>query len=131
MIEFASFLLFVVGLAISITINIYLYFKNKRMFKLLESVTLEKIIIMQKLQQELESKDSNTIEQTDGFLKFVSQSRDWAFQYIEDAQDKLVKFSTDLNDILTSGKNKKEISQQILEAYKPIKELLPDEQGEK
>lgn len=78
-----------------------------------------------------ENEDNKNIEQTDGFLKFISQSRDWAFVYIEDAQAKIAKFNQDLDAIIELGGNKKETVKKILEAYEPIRSLLPDEQGEK
>ena len=34
----------------------------------------------------LDQKDSAHVEKTEGFLNFVTQSRDWAFEYIEDVQ---------------------------------------------
>ena len=45
--------------------------------------------IEKKLLEVLASKDSSSVEQTDGFLKFVSESRDAAFRYIEVVQESL------------------------------------------
>lgn len=43
----------------------------------------------------LDQKDSQHIEKTEGFLNFVTQSRDWAFGYIEDVQKVINKVLTD------------------------------------
>ena len=44
---------------------------------------------IEELQKELSSKE---LSETDGFIKFISQSRDWAFEYIEEVQKALVEF---------------------------------------
>lgn len=41
------------------------------------------------LQEELDKRDNVSIEQTDGFVKFLSESRDWAFDYIENVQQSI------------------------------------------
>jgi len=45
--------------------------------------------IEKRLLEVLSSNDSSSVEQTDGFLKFVSESRDAAFRYIEVVQESL------------------------------------------
>jgi hypothetical protein len=44
------------------------------------------------LAEELKKKEEVSIEKTDGFLKFISESREMAFDYIEKIQESLVKF---------------------------------------
>lgn len=44
-----------------------------------------------KLTEEISKKENKKIEQTDGFIKFISQSRDWAFDYIEDVQQAILE----------------------------------------
>jgi hypothetical protein len=46
------------------------------------------------LQQELEKRDREALTQTDGFVKFISESRDWAFNYIEDVQQSIQELQT-------------------------------------
>lgn len=45
--------------------------------------------IEKKLLEVLANKDSSSVEKTDGFLKFISDSRDAAFKYIEVVQESL------------------------------------------
>lgn len=45
--------------------------------------------IEKRLLEVLSRNDSSSVEQTDGFLKFVSESRDAAFRYIEVVQESL------------------------------------------
>ncbi len=71
------------------------------------------------LQNELKKREDNAIEKTDGFLKFVSESREWAFKYIEDVQQAIgvVKVSA------SYGK----VSEESLEK---LFSFLPEQQGE-
>lgn len=131
MIEFIAFVLVMILFGLSVYLNLYQYTLRKRLLAKLVQESIKNYIISERLSKEMESKDTKTLEQTEGFVNFLSQSRDWAFEYIEDAQDKLAIFNKELLNILNTGKNKKEITKQILEAYKPIQELLPNEQGEK
>lgn len=86
----------------------------------------------QKVLQELENKK---LEKSDDFVKFLSDSRNSAFDYIEKVQDSLTKFDKKITKIIewneTYGTaigdnphaNKiKEISV----AYNKLKELLPE-----
>jgi hypothetical protein len=58
--------------------------------------------IEKRLSEVLEVKDSSSVEQTDGFLKFVSDSRDAAFEYIEVVQESLQSLDEALALISTS-----------------------------
>jgi uncharacterized protein YdiU (UPF0061 family) len=49
-----------------------------------EKLDYEAIVI--KLQEALKESDKKNVEGTEGFIKFLTESRDWAFLYIEDVQ---------------------------------------------
>jgi len=85
--------------------------------KLVQSET-NGITYMIKLAEMVDERDKKSIEQTEGFLKFVSDSRDWAFQYIEDVQDALNEYDAALN---TDDANI------INEAYKKLIGFLPND----
>ena len=76
---------------------------------------------------------------SEAYLKFISDSRDWAFEYIEEVQEKLITFSEkiepQLNYFNTYGKainSPHEIMlNQIDEAYSELKTILPEERKEK
>lgn len=83
---------------------------------------------------------SSNIEQTEGFVKFLSESRDWAFQYIETTQSEIKKFveivgpqmeyydkyGRIINSVHTKSMDK------IFDAYQELVSLLPEttKQGE-
>lgn len=88
------------------------------------------------LKTSLNSKDDKDIEKTEGFLNFVTQSRDWAFEYIENVQYELNKFVTDIEPEieyfkeygdLTSIKPNYYSMKKIVESYEELKKLLPEE----
>jgi hypothetical protein len=75
-------------------------------------------------------------ESNEAFLKFVSDSRDWAYQYIDDVQSSLTKFVTDIEPeiayfdeygVVGTAYPHYHSMKKISTAYKELKKLLPDE----
>jgi len=93
--------------------------------------------LMAKLEEAHKNTDEKKIEETEGFLKFVSQSRDWAFQYIERVQVAIKEFQDVFHPFAVQYYKDKDkpISQEdfgkIFEAYKKLIDELPDEGKEK
>lgn len=97
---------------------------------------MEKSIISTKLQEMISEKDIRSIEESDGFLKFISDSREWAFNYIEEVQNALAKFdgqiSADLNYADTYGQIDMDTPSRaalarVSKAYKELKQILPQD----
>lgn len=87
---------------------------------------------IEELQKELSSKE---LSETDGFIKFISQSRDWAFEYIEQVQKVLEEFDKEVAPQLewanTYGRLGGETVHTntvkvISEAYDKLKSVLPE-----
>jgi uncharacterized protein YaaR (DUF327 family) len=131
---FISLVIVIVTLMLSV---IRLRLKNRRLAAELLQITLDQNILMTKFAEELKKKEDVSIEKTDGFLKFISESRDLAFQYIEAIQEALVKFKDkvgpEIEYMLTYGTATGDSLQsksflKIEKAYKElIKETLPTE----
>jgi hypothetical protein len=95
-----------------------------------------KLLIMQ---ESLNSENKTDKEQADeAFLKFVSDSRDWAYQYIDEAQEGINKFITDVESeiayfdeygIASSAYPHYYSMKKISGAYKELKKLLPEDYG--
>jgi hypothetical protein len=103
---------------------------NEYLQKLSDNELLLKEI--NRLNQQINNKE---LENSDGFLKFVSDSRDWAFQYIEQVQKALVEFDNvvapQLEWVNTYGKVAGETVHtetitKISEAYYKLKSVLPE-----
>ena len=84
----------------------------------------------------LDQKDSANVEKTEAFLNFVTQSRDWAFEYIEDVQRVI---NSVLKQTESTVKYHNEFSSLVIEPYKKqldtlvnaieeLKFLLPNEE---
>lgn len=77
-----------------------------------------------------------TDQAKEDFIKFISDSREWAFEYIENVQKELNKFVDAVDKdikhfdefgIVASASPHYETLKNISEAYKELKILLPDE----
>lgn len=95
--------------------------------------TLQLLIMQQSLNDENKTDQEKSNED---FLKFVSDSRDWAYQYIDEVQSSLNKFITDIEpeiayfdeygmvgDAYPHYHSMKKISG----AYKELKKMLPED----
>jgi hypothetical protein len=85
-----------------------------------------------RLNQQINNKE---LEGSDGFLKFISDSRDWAFKYIEEVQAALAEFEKEIVPQLewaTSYGNlagdtvHTDTITKISEAYNKLKSVLPE-----
>lgn len=92
------------------------------------------------LEQSVKSVLENTsepIESSEGFLRFISESRDWAFQYIESVQQAIKQFSKEVDpainyfdkfgDVISNQRPDYQSMQTISKAYKELMTMLPEE----
>ncbi len=128
------------AIAISISLlvisNFRLRLRNKKLVIQNVQEVLDKNIIAQRLKEELEKKNNVEIEKTDGFLKFISESRDWAFKYIEDVHADFLKFKDKVepkfeysNKYLrfSTESAATKILDEIYEAYEEFKRIMPED----
>jgi choline kinase len=132
-IVFSFFIICFIGLIIG---NIKLRLKTSTLtLKLLEE-RISKNIIIDKAKKELENEKK--VEDTEGFLKFISDSRDWAFSYIEQVQAGLEKFDKSAGEqiryfnefsSLSEGQPLHDILIKISKEYEDLKKLMPADYG--
>ena len=119
--------------------------KNVRLSIKLSALTLElikahvdKTLISEKLEEVSLKNDNKTDSSSEAFLKFVSDSRDWAYQYIDEVQESLNKFITDIEPeiayfdeygVVGNAYPHYHSMKKISSAYKELKKLLPDDYG--
>ena len=117
----------------------YLYTSNQ--LKLSTQYLAETMLLY--LASEENQKDNINIDQPqetihkENFIKFLSDSRDWAYQYIEDVQTGLEKFIGDVDShikyfdeyssVLSEGRPDFLAMKQISKSYKELKKLLPQD----
>ena len=73
-------ILLVITNLITATLHIVYYFRYRSLLKATVQVTLDKLVLQDHISQ------LQTDAEPDGFIKFLSDSREWAFTYIEDVQ---------------------------------------------
>lgn len=99
---------------------------------------IDQVAISKKLEETLKDNDEKKIEKTEGFLKFVSESRDWAFEYIERVQIAIKNFQDVFHPVADRYYKEKKVYNmptaidqeefgKLFEAYKKLIEELPDE----
>lgn len=132
-------LIAMIAMSVVITVllidNITTRVKKRRLANQLIQLALDKVALLNEIGKLTEQQQSSTIEQTDGFLKFVSDSRDWAFGYIEEVQGALTSFDKKMSMLLKYAKTYGSVVEshlsptidQIDEAYAELLKILPKE----
>lgn len=67
------------------------YFTNKKLATSVLDLSAKLEALQERAKSLMEQNESKNIEQTDAFVRFVSQSREKAFEYIEEVQASLYK----------------------------------------
>jgi hypothetical protein len=89
---------------------------HKKNLSLLIQSIMDKEELLKKFEEFVNDQNIKAVQETDGFVKFISQSREWAFEYIENVQKAIQVLSeTPRSDRVEYNK-----------AYKKILEFLPD-----
>jgi short subunit fatty acids transporter len=117
-------IVFIAALALISFLIILILITKKNKDSLVKSVIqleADKIIILDRLEKISSELDVKKLENTDEFVAFLSQSRDWAFEYIEDVQI-AIKY---LKNAMSTD-NKEEIKL----AYAHLVELLPKDEND-
>jgi pantothenate synthetase len=135
-VAYGVLLLIIVVLLIN---NLAIRSKNRRLSADIIQIALDKSIISKKLKEELDKKDSESIEKSEGFLKFISQSRDWAFDYIEQVQAALLEFKNKIEPEILYAKTYGTVSGQsphtiiidrISDAYDDLLKVMPEDSAD-
>ena len=122
-------------LSILFAISYAITFKKLRMaVESSAKLVVDNIALSNFIDSKLEIDKSDQEVHKENFLKFLSDSRDWAFEYIEDVQSGLTKFVDDIKpeieyfreygDIVSMSPNYYSMKK-ITEAYDELVKLLP------
>lgn len=101
--------------ALSFT-SIRLYIARKKVTNLLVQSMLDKVVLKEALDKVSEEYQGLSVQGSDGFVKFLSQSREWAFGYIEEVQRSIAELEVAMNSME---------EEKISSAYKKLLEHLP------
>lgn len=138
MIDLVIFSIFILSFCFLAFYSVSLKVKNISLTKKNLQLAIDRNIFADKLLEEIRISETKSVENTDGFLKFVSESRDWAFEYIEDVQNGIKEFIDDVEPeihyfdeygIVGDAYPHYFSMKKISEAYKKLKDLVPDDYG--
>lgn len=119
-------------LSVISTIFAFLFYIQKKKNIQILAQTLE-FFILQEEQQKQTKTDKEQFNED--FLKFISDSRDWAYTYIEVTQEKVSSFISDVGPVIdylekysppTLAEDQRLA---IIEGYRIIKTILPEDYG--
>lgn len=113
-----AFVIFILAFFYLVFDSIRLRIKNHGLRKDLTQEIIDKMIIAKELERKLVEDESKKLEQSEGFVRFISESRDWAFQYIEDFQAALLEYDLALSVDDAVALNA---------AYKKLIDMLPSD----
>lgn len=102
----------------------YLYLVARSKIK---SLSLDKVVLMVEFSNLLDKQQTKPIEETEGFIKFVSESRDWAFTYIEDVQDAIEEYRKIADVIPLSKDMSVQQAEQLSATYDRLISFLPED----
>ena len=117
--ELIVFSVVIVIVALLVISNLSMYFANKKTMSSLIQVTLDKLSLQEALDRLANEYEMISIQETDGFVKFLSESRESAFTYIEEVQQSIKELATAMDSASETN---------IEMAYKNLLKYLPKEE---
>ena len=134
--EIVFFSIFLLIFSLLSVNNIKTRLQNKKLKANLSQETIDRLIVMQKMQELMAELDGKSSNQNDGFLKFVSESRSAAFQYIEEVQEAISEFDNRIGPVVKhyreTGKifheRPSEFFKELSAAYDKLMDSMPKEE---
>jgi heme/copper-type cytochrome/quinol oxidase subunit 1 len=129
MIEIISYIV-LVGLLFYLAYMVFSQsLKKKKLTSEYLQMTLNYQMVKNEYEKLFEELNRIKVEKDDGFVKFLSESRSWAFEYIENTQKALAEIDLSISEILESDAKPASKVSQIKMAHKALKAILPEEQA--
>jgi len=110
--------------------------KNIEQSAMIQQLKIDNSAYAKKFSELVEEKQRLELVQTDGFVSFVSKSRDWAFTYIEEVQSTLNKFVETVGPTMEYYDKFGRIDEnppmnKIFDAYSELIKVLPETENNK
>jgi membrane-associated HD superfamily phosphohydrolase len=138
MINFMISSFFVVLFLFAFFTSSYYWLQNKKLKVRIVQVELDLEIASKFFIENSTDKEENEKQAKEDFIKFLSDSRDWSYQYIEDAQKIIHTFIKEIEPeiryfdeygVVGSAWPHYYSMKKISSAYKELKTLLPEDYG--
>jgi hypothetical protein len=124
----------IVSSIILIVLFIILFINNRRIKKEGDALALSllemhiKNVENQKALEEMSN--LAPVDSNDGFVKFLSQSREWAYEYIDNVQASFGEFDIEMSSQLTKDSLDSEDIEKLSMAYSALKQSIMPENDE-
>jgi hypothetical protein len=131
-------LIFLILFLFSFFSSSHFWLENKKLKVLVAQTEIDLEIASKFFVEEFNEKQDNEQQAKDDFIKFLSESRDWSYTYIEDVQSTIGKFIKDIEPeikyfdeygVVGSAYPHYYSMKKISSAYKELKGLLPEDYG--
>lgn len=110
--------------------------RNEKLAEALLYSALQGKMLREELEVQMQKVQDAALQDDDGFIKFLSESRQWAFDYIEQVQEAVSAFK---NSVDSSAKYyekaghvvdsvHKRSLEEFVQAYRELEKLLPNEE---
>ena len=134
-IEFTVFAIALLVFISLIVANITTRMQNNKLKTALTQEIIDRGIVTKKMQELMAELDRKNSNQNDGFLKFVSDSREAAFKYIEEVQAAIGEFDNRVGPVVKHYKETgkvlerkpSELVRELTEAYDKLMASMPKE----
>lgn len=117
-VELIVYILVSIFVTVLLLISLRLFAMTRSLNSKLVQANLDKQMILFQLEKMSAENSAASVEKTDGFLRFISDSREWAFKYIEDVQTAIKDYDEALS---------KQDPNLMNEAYKKLVGMLPED----
>lgn len=105
--------------------------KLKSSLETVDQMSLDRELLINKIVKLSSEIDANKLKEDDGFIKFLSQSREWAFSYIEEVQKHMSDFQQTVGPVIDKVKDlDNDDIKTIIEAYENLAKLMPKTESE-
>ena len=122
LLAYIAYSLILVSLSI---VAIRLYVKNTKLSAEVMQLLADKLLLIQKIGELSAADDSLVIEQTEGFVRFLTDSRQWAFDYIETVQEASDNFQEVLDRMVFEDFLGPEQIEELRIAYQKFATAMP------
>jgi hypothetical protein len=138
MIRFAVSSFFILLFIFSFASSSYYWLQNKKLKVEIAQVKIDLEIASKFFVEEFNQQEDNEQQAKEDFIKFLSESRKWSYEYIEHAQETIDRFIKDIEPeiqyfdeygIVGSAYPHYYSMKKISSAYKELKTLIPEDYG--
>lgn len=99
--------------------------RSRKLSNLLVKSNVENVALKEKLAEVTAIGENKKLEHTEGFVKFISDSRNWAFDYIEDAQKAIAELKEYFESVGMKGTEEEQA--ELIDRLNHVFSFLPED----